>query len=309
MNIEHLHYLIVAADCGNLTNAAKQLNITQSALTQSINTLENIYGADLFVRGSRGIHLTPFGSLLVPRARLIVNEQVKLLSDAAVLNASDFPRITIGVAPYLSNRVFQHAVDDLIKQTPELSVHIVLAETLELAEMLRKGEIEFAFCGKLANDPPFDGLEFDEVMTRPHLLMARASHPLFEQTELIGLALLDYRWVVYDLDIVRAAILNICPSPGQELPRRLVTTNSLSMMCALTLNTNTLAFLPADYMAQELECGAIRVIEIPKNRLSVTSGFLSHRDHPLSRHIDCLRDNLARMCLALETNKVENGDS
>lgn len=306
MNIEHFHHLIVAAECGNLTKAAKQLSITQSALTQSINALENNFGADLFVRGARGIHLTPFGTNLLPRAMLIVNEQERLLSDAAALKELESTHITVGVAPHVSNHVFQHAIDCLTQSEPHLTVHVILAETLDLADMLRKGVIEFAFCGKVSAGAALDELKFEQITERRHCLMARTAHPLFTHSDLVENKLLNYRWIAYDTAQIQTDLINLYPALQQALPKRLITTNSLSMMRALTLSTNTVAFLPVDYMSAELESGRVCILDIPNNDFLVTSGFLSHLDFPLSENLVKLREIVEKMCSSAEEGRKLN---
>lgn len=59
MTLVQLEYYIGACECGNITKAARRLNITQPALSAAIKQLENEYGSVFFMRSSCGKMLLP----------------------------------------------------------------------------------------------------------------------------------------------------------------------------------------------------------------------------------------------------------
>ena len=61
--------LLAAAECRNFTRAAKQLSLTQPAVSHQIQRLEEELGAPLFLRGSGGLKLTPQGEIAVKYAK------------------------------------------------------------------------------------------------------------------------------------------------------------------------------------------------------------------------------------------------
>ena len=67
-NLEYYKVFYTAAHHASLTVAAKELSISQPAVSQTIKLLEEELGAKLFTRVSRGIRLTPEGELLYPFA-------------------------------------------------------------------------------------------------------------------------------------------------------------------------------------------------------------------------------------------------
>lgn len=68
LNYNHLRYFWAVARDGNLTRAAKQLNLTQSALSVQIRTLEERLGHPLFDRRGRKLHLTEAGRIALDHA-------------------------------------------------------------------------------------------------------------------------------------------------------------------------------------------------------------------------------------------------
>lgn len=72
MEIRVLRYFVAVAEEGNISNAAKILNITQPTLSRQIKDLENELGVELFARGNKQITLTENGVLLHQRAMEII---------------------------------------------------------------------------------------------------------------------------------------------------------------------------------------------------------------------------------------------
>ena len=69
MNLIQLRYFQAVCACGNLTQAAQQLHISQPSLSSAIQTLEKEFGVGLFVRQYRGVELTAEGEQLLKLSR------------------------------------------------------------------------------------------------------------------------------------------------------------------------------------------------------------------------------------------------
>ena len=84
-NLRHLEYLLAVADTGSFSRAAERCHITQSALSRSIQTLEDDLGARLIDRMGKRNELTPFGQIVCSRARRMVLDAVELKRSAQLL--------------------------------------------------------------------------------------------------------------------------------------------------------------------------------------------------------------------------------
>ncbi len=72
IKLSQLHALIAVANCGSFSEAALQLQMSQSAISYAIATLEADLGIVLFSRGRYGANLTPVGEEVVDRARQVM---------------------------------------------------------------------------------------------------------------------------------------------------------------------------------------------------------------------------------------------
>jgi LysR family hca operon transcriptional activator len=78
MELRHLRYFVAVAEEGSVTVAAeKRLHTSQPSLSRQLRDLEQEIGTDLFVRGARGVELTPAGRAFLDHARLALGQAAR----------------------------------------------------------------------------------------------------------------------------------------------------------------------------------------------------------------------------------------
>ncbi len=78
MTLQQLRYIVTIVNCGSISEAAKQLFITQPSLSNSVRELEKEMGISIFNRSSKGIALSSQGMEFLSYARQVL-EQAELL--------------------------------------------------------------------------------------------------------------------------------------------------------------------------------------------------------------------------------------
>src|SRR5688572_24468244 len=83
MELRHLRYFVAVAETGSLTEAAEsRLHTSQPSLSRQIRDLEIEVGAQLLVRGPRGVTLTPAGRVFLDHARLAILQAEEAIAAA-----------------------------------------------------------------------------------------------------------------------------------------------------------------------------------------------------------------------------------
>jgi LysR family transcriptional activator of glutamate synthase operon len=144
MQIVQLRYLIVAAACGNFTEAARELYITQPALSQQIKALEEELKIKLFFRHPRNVTLTPAGEEFVEYAKRVVNDTDKTVANMKSYQKLEKGKVTIGCFWLFGYLNLAAPLRKFTQDHSSLDVQIKLGGSITLLELLRQRFLDAA---------------------------------------------------------------------------------------------------------------------------------------------------------------------
>ena len=99
MTLQQLTYLVKTAECGNMTEAAGELFISQPSLSASISNLEKEMGVKIFVRTKKGVTVTRDGEELLSYARMLL-EQADIMKEHFGVNNKRDPKFSVSCQHY-----------------------------------------------------------------------------------------------------------------------------------------------------------------------------------------------------------------
>jgi LysR family transcriptional activator of nhaA len=141
LNFHHLHYFWVVAKDGNLTRAAQQLHISQSALSSQIRHLENQLGHALFDREGRALRITEVGHVVLGYADGIFNLGRELISSVSGGEGQASQQLRIGAVATLSRNFLENFLRPVFEETQLLLV-LESASLEELLERMRVHKLD-----------------------------------------------------------------------------------------------------------------------------------------------------------------------
>lgn len=136
LNFHHLYYFWMVAKEGHLTRVAKQLHVSQSALSSQIRQLQDQLGHELFTREGRVLKLTEIGHVVLEYAESIFNLGSELLSLTESGDFLQLRRLRVGSVATLSRNFQENFLRPIISE-PEIRLEIRSATLEELLELLR----------------------------------------------------------------------------------------------------------------------------------------------------------------------------
>ncbi len=157
-NLSSYWIFYTVANAGNISKAAKELYISQPAISKSIQKLEESLNCKLFSRSSRGVVLTDEGNLLyghVKEAFETLNTGEDKLKRSIELGVG---HLQIGVSSTLCKYMLLPYLNEFIRQNPHISISISCQSTNETLRLLDENKIDIGLIGKPEN---FKGLHFD----------------------------------------------------------------------------------------------------------------------------------------------------
>jgi DNA-binding transcriptional LysR family regulator len=145
MTLEQLRIFIAVADKQHMTEAAKELNLTQSATSAAIAALEARYAIKLFDRIGRGIVLTQTGRDFLSEARAVVvraKAAAQILNDLAGLKRGS---LTIAASQTVANYWLPPRIQMFHAAHPGIDLHLTIANTEQVARAVHGGNADLGF--------------------------------------------------------------------------------------------------------------------------------------------------------------------
>jgi len=189
MDIQNLKAFIAVYEQQSFSKAADNLNITQPAVSKRIAALEQDYSTSLLDRIGKTIILTEAGELLLPSARMIV-EEIKR-SHQSILGLSGYLRGELKLAT--SHHIGLHRLPPVLRafssehENVELDLHFMDSE--QACAMIEKGELELAIV-TLPRKPPAN-LITRRIWNDPLVVVVGKTHPLAGQKHINTADLID----------------------------------------------------------------------------------------------------------------------
>lgn len=179
--MRHLRALCAIADAGSLHRAARRLGVSQPSLTTQLQRIENVLGAELFLRERTGCRPTPLGRAVLSRARPLVDGMSDLVATAlaeAEAARPRGPRLRIGST---ASRVIGGWLRRLRVALPGTDISLrVDVSAHALLRSVAAGRLDVAFVHEVEGCPLTlpEGLEQRVLVDRePQFISLSRDHP------------------------------------------------------------------------------------------------------------------------------------
>lgn len=259
LKLRQLALLERVAKHRTLSRVAQEMRLTQPAITQSLREIEDLFGAPLFTRGSRGLAPTLAGELALAHARSVLAGAEATARGLAAIREGRRGRLRIGVIPHLPAALLDALLGALVSASPRIALMLREGTTDELVADLRNGDLDCAV-GRLSHEGE-DGeiVHVPLYEQRPSLLVPARSRARLARGPLhLGrLAALD--WVLPPPRTpIRRTVNAMFVSAGVPAPTPMLETWSLkSIELVLAREPNAIALLTQDAGAELAARGVV----------------------------------------------------
>ncbi|EAT12690.1 LysR family transcriptional regulator [Bermanella marisrubri] len=247
--IERIHLRIVHAvkEQGSLTAAAKELCVTQSALSHTVRKLEDNLGTEIWIREGRSLRLTQAGQYLLN----IANRVLPLLDHAETklkqITQGERGTLRIGMECHPCYQWLLRVVSPFLDAWPDVDVDVKQKFQFGGVGALLDYEIDL-----LVTPDPFykSGLNFQPVFDYEQVLVVPKNHPLAFHQYVKAEDLRDQVLITYPVATDRLDIYSQFLSPANVNPRLHKTTEATDIMMQMVACNRGVAALPK-WLAEE----------------------------------------------------------
>ncbi|PKH26750.1 LysR family transcriptional regulator [Enterobacterales bacterium CwR94] len=274
IRLRHLHTFVAVAQQGTLGRAAETLNLSQPALSKTLNELESLAGARLFERGRLGAQLTSLGEQFLTHAVKVLDalnhagQSFSSLQNQApvVLRLGVLPTVALGMLPSILDRYHQ--------QQPQATVQVATLHNNVLIAGLKAGEFDVGI-GRMSDMEMMHGLSYELLFLESLCLVVRPDHPLMSDNVTLSKAL---SWPVViqpEGTAPRRIAQEMLAEQGCQLPDTVIETSSTTLARQLAMRYDYVWFVPSGAIKEDLLHNALVALPIPSRHPGEPIGIMT----------------------------------
>lgn len=142
MQIEQLHYIVSIAKNGTFSKAAQELHVSQSAISQSVNRLENHLGVKIFERSHKGVTVTVQGEQLIKIAAEIISKIHEFEKKAEEFKNTIQKELKIGLVTGLHLPFLPKVLSKIKEEFPLLEIKFTELASLDIIESILNKQLD-----------------------------------------------------------------------------------------------------------------------------------------------------------------------
>ena len=258
-------HLLTVVEHGHFGRAAEALNISQPALSKSIQALETEFGVTLLDRKPKGVTLTVFGDLVVRRSKEMNTAKEDLRREIDLLADIEAGLVKVTFGPYPSVISGYPALARMQALHPKINVMVHVAGWRDVAKQVASGAVDIGIADlrNLQDDARFATELIGQHRAR---FFCRQEHPILLRKPVSMSHFFDFPWIASRLPYQMAASLprplgaagtidlsngDFVPAIEIDVPMQLA--GLLAKSDAITIGTLTM-------MEPDLRCGQVAML-------------------------------------------------
>ena len=193
LDAHQLNVFLIAAKTLNFTVAARQLHMTQPSVSQHIQSLEQHFNTELFIRAGRHLRLTDAGAALLPLAQQMVSMSEHIEEKMDSLHGEVHGHLQVGCSTTIGKYVLPFLLASFMRRYPKVQATCLVTPRATAVQMLCDGDVHIA----LASSQEFcKDVEFKLFISDPLVLITPLDHPWAKRGEIDVSELVDAQFIM-----------------------------------------------------------------------------------------------------------------
>ena len=289
MRLQAIEQFIAVIDAGSIRGAARNLDISQPALTRALQQLEEELGVQLMDRSGRGVTPTAAGSAFLSRARVAEAELRKAAEEAKKTVGDSTRLLALGVSPVGASLLLPELAITLKKLHPTTRMRILETTPSALLSLVRDEVMDLAVTQRtrIHLDAGLDYRPLAEVQMR---LAVRPGHPLLNKLNKLGkrvpstlVDLVPASWLYMTAhdssdDIVSRSFI----ASGLPVPLPAVHCGSYFVALELIASTDMVGVLPPALLRSCMRAGQLAELVLVQPLMPIQLGLYTRSGSPMT---------------------------
>jgi DNA-binding transcriptional LysR family regulator len=241
LKLRDLHVLKTAAQLGSLGKAATRLAVSQPAVSKAIVDLERLLGVRLLDRTPQGVEPTCYGAALLKWSALAFDDLKRGVEEIDFLADPTAGHVRIGTGEGMPAGLIAAVTDRLMRQYPRLTFTVRQAATNDLQYRdLRERNVDLIF-GRLTTPTTDEDLNTEVLFEDPSFPVGSVKSKWIKRRKINLAELVNEPWCLPDDSLLLSAMTNAFRAKGLDMPRCVMSTNSIQLHYELAATGQVLA--------------------------------------------------------------------
>jgi DNA-binding transcriptional LysR family regulator len=227
LRLRDLHILSAVVQRGSMAKAAKQLAMSQPAVSEAIANLEGALRVRLLDRSSRGIEPTVYAHALLKRGHVVFDELRQGIRDIEFLADPTAGEVRIASGEMMVAGLLPAVIDRLSRRYPRIVVRVIQVSTpiLEFRE-LQERNVDLALV-RIPASFAADDLDIEALFDDPQRVVVGVRSRWARRHQVALAELVNEPWILPPNQVVSALITETFKAHGLEIPRERVSASSI----------------------------------------------------------------------------------
>lgn len=277
IELRQLRYFTKVAETLNFSEAARQLFVTQSTLSQQIKLLEEELDTALLQRNSHNVSLTEAGSELLPYARKTIQDSELCVERINDLNNLSVGQLNIGVTFSFSS-ILSETVVAFMKSYPHIRLNVIYKPMTELMDLLTHRDVDFVLAFRPSS--PVENVESHILFQNRLSVVADRHHPVAQKDKITLDELATYELALPSRGLQARNAFEAMTVGRNPFPIR-IELNEVNILLKIVCKTRLVTVLAEDSIYGENELKAVP-IDFPENEMTGCVHILKNSYHKKS---------------------------
>lgn len=290
-SLRKLRYFVAVAESGKVTQAAVDLNVSQSSITTGVREIEDELGVKLFERQAQGMVLTREGTRFLDRVRHVFQAVDEAFDSTRVHSPTLEGRLDLAMSYTVAGYFLPPLLAQFQRRYPGVTVRLHEASRPTIQAGLLGGRFDLAIM-LISNLEPGAPLAQHLLIRSPRRLWVASHHPLHGRRD-VGLAdVAREPYIMLNVDEAEQTALRYWAPSGLG-PQTLFSTSSVEAVRSLVASGSGVSILSdMVYRPWSLEGRRIEHIDLADPIPTMDVGFAWDRKRALSPPAQAFRDAL-----------------
>ena len=252
IRLRDLHVFATTVRLGSMAKAAKELGVSQPAVSEVISALEHVLGVPLLDRIPRGVEPTIYGSALLRRSIGAFDELRQGIKEIEFLSDPTAGELRIGCPESIAAGYLQPIVARFAKTYPRVVLDIDTVNTQTFSPKLRERQLDLmlARAGSPLDQPGLvDDFSIETLFDDKLVVVVGRNNPLARRRKLAWPDLAEHAWVLTGSDLWNHQVVaEAFSAHGMKPPRIQMKTISVHLRANMAATRNCITTLPWSVM-------------------------------------------------------------